>query len=300
VNSAFRSRSPFAVGSIARWVLGASFVLIVFVGASPVARAATSYSTAPALGGVAFDQPVEVAFAPGDMRRAFVAERKGTIAVIRDLSNPQRDVLLDLRSRMGAIGDDHGLLSITFHPQFATNGWFYVWYSRQEGSQRAMRLARFTATGAARDQVDLASEYPLITQATGRGGHDGGQLVFGPDGYLYLSLGDGDEDDPEAAASQQRIDRSFFGGIIRIDVDRRPGSLAPNPHPGVHTDAYRVPADNPFVGASAFNGAAVDPTRVRTEFWAVVCAIRFGSISTPPRGSSGPRMSGSICATSST
>lgn len=88
-------------------------------------------------------------------------------------------------------------------------------------------------------------------------------------GYLYLSIGDGDEHTDECIRSHQRIDRSFFGAVLRLDVDQKPGSLAPNPHPSVHAGAYAVPPDNPFVGAKSFNGAPVEPARVRTEFWAV-------------------------------
>jgi glucose/arabinose dehydrogenase len=110
---------------------------------------------------------------------------------------------------------------------------------------------------------------PLITQATGLNVHDGATLLFGPDRYLYLSLGDGDERASEPAGSRQHIDRSFFGGVLRLDVDQRPDSLTPNPHPAVHPGTYRIPADNPFVGATGFNGAPVSAPRVRTEFWCV-------------------------------
>jgi glucose/arabinose dehydrogenase len=119
------------------------------------------------------------------------------------------------------------------------------------------------------DVADPASEQPLLTQLTGPDGHDGGMLLFGPDGYLYFSFGDGDAHYPEPIASHQRIDRGFFGAVLRLDVDQKEGSLPPNPHPAVHPGTYAVPPDNPFVGAASFNGAAVAPARVRTEFWAV-------------------------------
>src|SRR5207247_990170 len=65
----------------------------------------------------------------------------------------------------------------------------------------------------------------------------------------------------------QAIDKGFFGGIIRIDVDQRPGSLPPNPHPSSTTN-YAIPPDNPFIGVGSYNGYTVDPTQVRTEFYA--------------------------------
>jgi glucose/arabinose dehydrogenase len=108
----------------------------------------------------------------------------------------------------------------------------------------------------------------LISQADEAPNHNGGELLFGPDGYLYLSLGDEGGANDEYR-NGQRIDRDFFSGILRLDVDLRPESIVPNPHPGVHPGAYAIPAGNPFIGARFFNGLPVEPSRVRTEFWAV-------------------------------
>lgn len=228
------------------------------------------YRAVPAFDGVKFPQPVQVVFAPGEKQRAFVVEREGVIAVVPDLAHPKREVFLDLNLRGRASRRDHGPLSLVFHPRFAENGFFYVWFSTYAANgQRSNRLARFHVSADNPNAADLASERPMISQPSGPGGHDGGELLFGPDGYLYLSLGDGDEHLQEPTISHQRIDRSFFGAIIRIDVDQKPGSLAPNPHPSVHPGTYAVPPDNPFVGAASFNGRPVAPTAVRTEFWAV-------------------------------
>ncbi|MEY2879318.1 MAG: hypothetical protein RLZZ15_1698, partial [Verrucomicrobiota bacterium] len=239
----------------------------------PAEGSTAAYKTVPAFGGVGFEAPVQVVYAPGETTRAFVVERAGRVAVVRDTANPTREIFLDLTSRIGTETSDHGLLTAVFHPSFATNGFFYLWYSIYvpQGADRvrANRLARFKTSATNPAVADLASETPILTQITGPGGHDGGTLLFGPDGYLYLSIGDGDQNVPEIDVNHQRIDRAFFGGVLRLDVDQKPGNLAPNPHASVHAGTYLVPADNPFVGATTFNGAAVSPTAVRTEFWAV-------------------------------
>ena len=227
-----------------------------------------AYVTEPAWGGVTFNEPVQIVFAPTETTRAFVVERAGRVAVVANTSVPSRAIFLDLSDRVGNSGLDHGLLSLAFHPQYAENGYFYLWYSTFVEGVRANRLARFQVSATNPNRADPASETPLITQIVGAGGHDGGTLLFGSDGYLYLSLGDGSAT-PEAIESHQRIDRGLFGGVIRIDVDRRAGNLVPNPHPSVHPGTYSVPVDNPFVGATEFNGAPVTPAKVRTEFWAV-------------------------------
>ncbi len=97
-------------------------------------------------------------------------------------------------------------------------------------------------------------------------------MHFGPDGYLYVSLGDEGRQNDQFNNSQ-KIASDFFSGLLRIDVDKKEGSLEPNPHASVPTDngiaRYSVPADNPYVGITTFNGSAVTPSAVRTEFWAV-------------------------------
>jgi len=97
--------------------------------------------------------------------------------------------------------------------------------------------------------------------------HLGFAALFGNDGYLYVSLSDeGGQGDP--FNNSQRIDGNFFSAIMRIDVDGRPGNLPPNPHSAIQGQ-YWVPNDNPWIGATNFNGSPVDPSKVRTEFYMV-------------------------------
>lgn len=188
--------------------------------------------------------------------------------VITNLAAPNRTVFLNLTGKVTLSGEA-GLCGLAFHPGFATNGFFYVFYSGQTNSGLCEFVSRFHVSAANSNQGDVSSEFQLFAQPDRANNHNGGDLHFGPDGYLYISLGDeGNQDNFYHNA--QHINSNFFSGILRIDVDKLPGSLAPNPDAAaLVTGNYAVPADNPFVGATSFDGIAVDPNKVRTEFWAV-------------------------------
>jgi glucose/arabinose dehydrogenase len=238
--------------------------------------------------GVSFKEPVCVESPAGDLKRLFVLERRGLIKVITDVTarTPSASVFFDLvellSSRPEQLGEggEQGLLGLAFHPKYAENRQFYVFYSAKIADGRNFeRVSRFTCSPLDATRADPSSEVVLIDQIDRAGNHQGGCLQFGPDGYLYVSLGDegGQNDQFENA---QHIDKNLFSGILRIDVDRKSGGLEPNPHvaiPLVDGKAgFTIPADNPFVHTSlggawngSFNGTQiVDLTAVRTEFWA--------------------------------
>lgn len=231
------------------------------------------YTAEPALAPVAFEQPLAVVAPPGETGRLFVVEKKKGIAVVSDLTTPTRQTFLDLSQSLGTNSDGElGVLALAFHPQYRSNRQFYVWYTQFTGTGKnargTSRLARFLASESDPNVADPTSEQLLIVQPDEASNHNGGQILFGPDGYLYLSIGDeGAYND--ILENSQRLTKDFFSGIIRLDVDRKPGNLPPNPHPAVQAGTYLVPKDNPFVGATRFNGETIDPARVRTEFWAV-------------------------------
>lgn len=233
---------------------------------------------ADAMPAVQFDRPVCIATPPGETR-LFVVERAGRIWVINDLAAPTKQLFLDLTSKVHAaswVGDDRrteGLSSIAFHPNFASNHRFFITYNTvtttAAGNGHHNRVSEFRATDDNRQAI-ATSEIPLITQFDEGAGHNINDLHFGPDGYLYIATGDeGDAGTGDDFNNAQRIDKDFFSAIMRIDVDKRTGNLAPNSHPAVHANTYRIPADNPYVGATSFNGKAVQPSQVRTEFYAV-------------------------------
>lgn len=224
-----------------------------------------------ALPGVAFSEPVAVATPPGETNRLFVAERTGRVWAITNLAAPNKTLAADLRAGLDLSFIEQGLLGLAFHPGFATNG--QVFFTRTartataEGTQNAVQLLRYVIP-AGTSAVDPASQTVIFAQPDFSNTHNGGDLAFGPDGYLYVSCGDELPAAKDVTANRQPLDAGFFGGILRIDVDRRPGNLPPNPHPAA-TAHYLVPADNPFVGLTNYQGVPYDPARVCTEFWAV-------------------------------
>jgi len=227
-----------------------------------------SYTTSNAFPGLTFRWPVAMVAPPGETNRLFVVEQEGRIAVITNLAIPTRSVFLDLTDR-AQYGSEEGVLALAFHPGYATNRYFYVWYTTK--GTRYDRLSRFEVDPNNPARGLPATEQILISQQDDAENHNGGELLFGPDdGYLYLSIGD--EGGSAANDNVQRIDNNFFSGVFRIDVDKRPGSIPANPHPannGSGTINYAIPPDNPFIGVTSFNGRSVNPNNVRTEFWAV-------------------------------
>lgn len=228
------------------------------------------YTTEPAFEGLEFVDPVAIASPPGETNRLFVVEQLGRIQMIPDLAAPRVETFLDIRDRVagGVPPNEAGLLGLAFHPGYATNGHFFVFYSAITNEQLRVHLARYSVSAEDPDRADRESEALVISLQDQDWAHNAGDIHFGPDGYLYVSMGDGGGQN-DALNNSQRIDKDYYSGILRIDVDRRPGSLPPNEHRAIFPDMYAIPPDNPWVGATEFLGEPVDPAQVRTEFWAV-------------------------------
>jgi glucose/arabinose dehydrogenase len=239
-------------------------------------------SVVPAFNSVAFSQPVCLASPPGDPSRLFVCEKGGLLRLIPDVTaaNPQAITFLDLPAALPvgesiATASEMGLLSVAFHPNYASNRQFYLFYSVNKGGAQYQRVSRFLVHDDNPNLADEDSEEVVIEQLDQAGNHNGGDMHFGPDGYLYISLGDeGGQND--AFQNGQKITQDFFSALLRIDVDKKPGNPPPNPHPAIRPSGgparYAVPFDNPFVQGwdGRFNGVEIaDLTTVRTEFWAV-------------------------------
>lgn len=165
------------------------------------------------------------------------------------------------------------MLGLAFHPNYATNGYFYVFYTVHKNKGNYYhRLSRFKVSATNPNAGDPLSESILFELEDDEGTHNAGDIHFGPDGYLYVPMGD-EGGAQDLNNNSQRIDKDLFSGILRIDVDKKPGSRPPNPGTFLVLDSgvarYAIPPDNPFIGATSFNGLPVNPAQVRTEFWAV-------------------------------
>jgi glucose/arabinose dehydrogenase len=170
--------------------------------------------------------------APKQDRRLFVVEQAGVIRIIADgqlLVTP----FLDIRDRVGS-GGERGLLSVAFHPDYTNNGFFYVNYTDRDGDTR---VERYTVTAVPK-LADPTSAKLILTVDQPFGNHNGGLIAFGPDGMLYIGMGDGGSGGDPLRHGQNR--NTLLGALLRIDVDGG--------------DPYAVPPDNPFVGSPGARG----------------------------------------------
>ncbi|MFN0068829.1 MAG: PQQ-dependent sugar dehydrogenase [Limisphaerales bacterium] len=207
-------------------------------------------TAAPALKPFAggFVQPLTLV--PLDARRLLVADQTGVVQVVGGGGETAATPFLDLRSKLVKLNagfDERGLLGLALHPKFAENRKFYVFYSAPLGDadlkakewDHTDLLSEFTASADA--TTDLATERVLLQIHQPHMNHNSGRLVFGPDGFLYVSIGDGGNangtgrgHDPQG---NSQILTTLLGKMLRLDVDRQAGGKP-----------YAVPSDNPFVG----------------------------------------------------
>jgi glucose/arabinose dehydrogenase len=183
---------------------------------------------------LSFTRPVDLQH-PGDgTDRLFVVEQRGVISVFNnDQAANTKTAFLDISGRVNDQGNEEGLLGLAFHPQFAENGFFYVNYTA--ASPRRTVISRFRVSSGDANRADPGSEEVLLEFNQPFSNHNGGQVAFGPDGMLYIAVGDGGSGgDPQNHG--QNLE-TLLGTILRIDVNAQAdGKL------------YQIPTDNPFVG----------------------------------------------------
>ena len=210
------------------------------VATGPASAATAAPKAAPAARGVglarigSFDSPVYVTAPRGDRSRVFVVSQRGQVWIVKNgrrLATP----FLDISSQVACCGEQ-GLLSIAFAPGYASSKRFYVDYTDRAGTTR---VVEYRASSATADRAIPSSRRLVISQPQPENNHNGGQLQFGPDGLLYIGLGDGGGgDDQHGTRGNGQNLGTLLGKILRIDPRRSRGR------------PYSVPAGNPFRGRS--------------------------------------------------
>jgi glucose/arabinose dehydrogenase len=187
-----------------------------------------------------FKNPVHIAH-DGTPDRLYVVEQAGTIRIL-EKGGLQPAPFLDISDRVES-GGEKGLLSVAFHPRYGDNGYLYVDYTTRRDGKLYTHVSRFRRSD--RNRADSGSETVLLRIEQPYSNHNGGQLAFGPDSYLYIGMGDGGSaNDPQDHGQNLG---SLLGKILRIDVNGTSGALP-----------YAVPPDNPFVNRKG----------ARAEIWA--------------------------------
>ncbi|HRX88167.1 MAG TPA: PQQ-dependent sugar dehydrogenase, partial [Steroidobacteraceae bacterium] len=193
---------------------------------------------------LSFSVPVGMLQAPGDASRWFVVQQNGFIKVFANQASPAVTDFVDLTARVSySPGSETGLLGMAFHPRFPTDNRVYLSYTANAGGL-VSRVAEFRATNNA-TTLDLASERILLTVPQPASNHNGGHIAFGPDGMLYIGLGDGGGggDQFGSIGNGQNL-QTLLGKLLRIDIGGTTGTVP-----------YRIPAGNPYSSNSALCNA---------------------------------------------
>ncbi len=185
-----------------------------------------------ALFATGFTRPCDIVNSgiPGD-ERMFVVEQTGRIRILMPDASVVSTPFLNISSQVNSGPNEMGLLGLAFSPNYEVDGYIFVNYTLGSGANRRTRIARFTRNASNPDLIDEASQEVILEFTQDDTNHNGGQLEFGPDGYLYIASGDGGGGGDPLNRSQDLT--SLLGKMLRIDVSSLP---------------YSIPADNPFVG----------------------------------------------------
>jgi glucose/arabinose dehydrogenase len=210
-------------------------------GRGPAAQSLPALGTKVAFPNLQFDRPVAFAY-PDDGSNLFFVVEQHTATIWsfpNDRRARQKQAFLRLPDPINR-GNEEGLLGLAFHPKYQENKEFFVYYSANDQSQRRSVVSRFTASSDNPRVADAASEERIWVSAEDPfENHNGGTIAFGPDGYLYITLGDGGAADDPMSSGQNPTD--WFASILRIDVDHPAGGKP-----------YGIPADNPARRAKEF------------------------------------------------
>lgn len=204
------------------------------------------------------DTPVDIQHAGDD--RLFIIEKPGRVRILDGSDNLISTPFLDIENRVEDEGFEEGLLGLAFHPEYATNGYFYLNYTIS--SPNRTRISRFEVSANDENIAELSSELVLMEFEQPFANHNGGQIQFGPDGYLYIATGDGGSGGDPNNAGQDST--QVLGKILRIDVNGGGGSA---PECDLSGGAnYAIPANNPFVDGAGGNCDEIWSTGLRNPW----------------------------------
>ena len=222
----------------------------------------------PVFSGLKGERPVWMSEAPDGSGRLFVVYQDGKIFAVKKGSDGRgAKLFLNIENRHPHFSNEDGLLSIAFHPGFKTNGLFYIYYNQKNSPDQHTQplnypfrsvISELKVSAADPDQADMASERILFEVPQPFPNHKGGELAFGPDGYLYLGLGDGGAADDPFGSGQNTA--TLLAKMLRIDVNTRSTVGRGRFQRELQ---YGIPADNPFV-----NELDMGPYGTRKEIYA--------------------------------
>ncbi|AEL27061.1 PQQ-dependent sugar dehydrogenase [Cyclobacterium marinum] len=183
---------------------------------------------------LSFTRPVDFQHAGDKSNKLYVVEQRGVISVFEnEQKTSTKATFLSIEDRVEDSDNEEGLLGLAFHPNFESNGYFYVNYTASNPDRSV--ISRFNLSSTNPDEADPNSELVLLEYEQPYGNHNGGQIAFGPDYYLYIGVGDGGKSGDPHGHGQNRS--TLLGNILRIDVDQENGAMP-----------YSIPDDNPFAG----------------------------------------------------
>lgn len=215
------------------------FAIVFFLSASAFSSSSFSQTIAVQPIKTGLELPIGITNAKDGSNRLFLNLQRGRI-VIWNGTSILPTPFLDISNLVSCCGEQ-GLLGVAFHPQFKTNGFFYVNYTDKASPNSNTIVARYKVSSTDPNRADPSSALVLLTQEQPYSNHNGGQIRFGPDGFLYISMGDGGSGgDPE---NRSQNPETWLGKMLRIDVNRT--------EPGKN---YAIPPTNPYVNSNPFPG----------------------------------------------
>lgn len=226
-------------------------------GGNKVTEADLNVKAVRAFENLAFDRPIVVTHANDGSDRIFVAEQEGIVKVFsNDPDVEEADVFLDIdeRCRYRNNQNEEGLLGFAFHPNFKANGEVYAYYTTASEDHTSF-VSRFKLSSDDKNTVNAESEEVLLKIPQPFWNHNGGTIAFGPDGHLYIGLGDGGSANDPTGNGQNL--RTLHGSILRIDVDNKDEGMN-----------YGIPKDNPFVDHEVVINRRGKKAKARPEIYA--------------------------------